>query len=167
MHTSYFSWSSRPWGQVTFSGFTLPSKENFRIKNIDRKYSLLRIPLVGWVRLTRRGGVPYEDDTPKQVVLRHDGHRWRAFVSYEVEVERRLDFSARCFGWTFLLPTRFKEERSKAEAVSAKDSLAKVSRKIANSKNWIHQTTKEIAGKCGAIVEDLKVRHRLLRTKIS
>ena len=75
----------------TAPSFTLPSKENFRIKNIDRKYSLLRIPLVGWVKLTRRGGNPWEDGAPKQVVLRHDGHRWRAFVFYEIEVEQKLD----------------------------------------------------------------------------
>jgi len=39
--------------------------------------------------------------------------------------------------------------------------LAKVSRKIANiRRNWIHQTTKEIAGRCGTvIVEDLKVKN--------
>ena len=67
-------------------GFTLPGKENFRIKNIDKKYSLLLIPKVGWVKMTRRGGNPWKDGVPKQVVLRHDGHRWRAFVSYEVEV---------------------------------------------------------------------------------
>ena len=67
--------------------FTLPSKENFRIKNIDKKYSLLLISRVGWVTLARRGGNPWESGVPKQAVLRHDGHRWRAFVSYEVEVE--------------------------------------------------------------------------------
>ncbi|MDE0292129.1 MAG: hypothetical protein OXK19_06440 [Candidatus Dadabacteria bacterium] len=53
--------------------FTLPSKENFRIKNIDKKYSLLLIPRVDWVKMTRRGGNPWESGTQKQVVLRHDG----------------------------------------------------------------------------------------------
>ena len=171
----------------TAPGFTLPGKENFRIKNIDRKYSLLRIPLAGWVRLTRRGGNSYEDSEPKQVVLRHDGHRWRAFVFYEVEVEQRpddgeflgVDMNARQVatsdGHFYFLPDLKKKEarrkryqRRMARQVKGsnrrkdtKKKLAKASRKIANiRRNWIHQTTKEIAGKCGTvIVEDLKLRN--------
>ncbi len=171
--------------------FTLPSKENFRIKNIDRKYSLLRIPKIGWVELTRRGGVPYEGEA-KQVVLRHDGHRWRAFVSYEVEVEKRdngeiigVDMNVRQVttsdGHFYFLPDLKKKEkrrkwyqRKMARQVKGanrrkdtKKKLAKTSRKIANiRKNWIHQTTKEIAGKCGTvIVEDLKVKNMTATAK--
>ena len=171
----------------TAPGFTLPGKENFRIKNVDRKYSLLRITLVGWVRLTRKGGNPYKDSVPKQVVLRHDGHRWRAFVSYEVEVEQRpddgeflgVDMNVRQIatsdGHFYFLPDLKKKEarrkryqRRMARQVKGSNrrndtrkKLAKVSRKIANiRKNWIHQTTKEIAGRCGTvIVEDLKVKN--------
>ena len=167
--------------------FTLPSKENFAIKRLDGKYSLLRIPLVGWVKMTRKGGNPYEDGAPKQVVLRHDGHRWRAFVFYEIEVERKLDDGeflgvdmnvrqiATSDGHFYLLPDLEKKERRRkkyqrkmAKQVNGsnrrkdtKKKLAKVSRKIANiRKNWIHQTTKEIADKCGTIVvEDLKVEN--------
>ena len=166
--------------------FTLPSKENFAIKKLDRKYSLLRIPLVGWVTLTCRGGTPYSG-VPKQVVLRHDGHRWRAFVFYEVKVERRPDDGevlgvdmnirqvATSDGHFYFLPDLEKKERrrrwyQKRMARQLKGSnrrkdtrkkLAKVSRKIANiRKDWVHQTTKEIAGKCGTIaVEDLKVKN--------
>ncbi len=177
----------------TAPSFTLPSKENFGIKKLDGKYSLLRIPLVGWVTLTRRGGNPYEDGAPKQVVLRHDGHRWRAFVSYEVEVERRQDDGeflgvdmnvhqvATSDGHFYFLPDlRKKEARRKryqrrmARQVkgsnrrkNTKKKLAKMSRKIANiRKNWIHQTTKEIAEKCGTvIVEDLKVMNMTASAK--
>ena len=177
----------------TAPSFTLPSKENFGIKKLDGKYSLLRIPLVGWVTLTRRGGNPYEDGAPKQVVLRHDGHRWRAFVSYEVEVERRQDDGeflgvdmnvrqvATSDGYFYFLPDlRKKEARRKryqrrmARQVkgsnrrkNTKKKLAKMSRKIANiRKNWIHQTTKEIAEKCGTvIVEDLKVKNMTASAK--
>ena len=177
----------------TAPGFTLPGKENFRIKNIDRKYSLLRIPLVGWVRLTRKGGNPYKDGTPKQVVLRHDGHRWRAFVFYEVEVEPKpddgeflgVDMNARQVatsdGHFYFLPDLQKKEarrkwyqRRMARQIKGsnrrkdtKKKLAKVSRKIANiRKDWIHQTTKEIAGKCGTmIVEDLKVKNMTASAK--
>ncbi len=173
--------------------FTLPSRENFRIKNIDRKYSLLRIPLVGWVRLTRRGGNPWEGGVPKQVVLRHDGHRWRAFVSYEVEVEQNpdngevlgVDMNARQIatsdGHFYFLPDlRKKEARRKRyqrrmarqvkgsnRSKDTRKKLAKVSRKIANiRKNWIHQTTKEIAGRCGTIVvEDLKIKNMTASAK--
>ena len=177
----------------TAPSFTLPSKENFGIKKLDGKYSLLRIPLVGWVTLTRRGGNPYEDGAPKQVVLRHDGDRWRVFVSYEVEVERRQDDGeflgvdmnvrqvATSDGYFYFLPDlRKKEARRKryqrrmARQVkgsnrrkNTKKKLAKMSRKIANiRKNWIHQTTKEIAEKCGTvIVEDLKVKNMTASAK--
>ena len=174
-------------------GFTLPSKENFRIKNIDKKYSLLLIPKVGWVTLTRRGGNPWEDGVPKQVVLRHDGHRWRAFVSYEVEVEKRpddgeilgVDMNTRQVATSdghfyFLSDLKKKEARRKryqrrmARQVKGsnrrkdtKEKLAKVSRRIANiRKNWVHQTTKEISGKCGTVVvEDLKVKNMTASAK--
>jgi len=174
-------------------GFTLPSKENFRIKNIDKKYSLLLIPKIGWVKMTRRGGNPWEDGTPKQVVLRHDGHRWRAFVSYEVEVEKRPDDGeilgvdmntrqvATSDGHFYFLPDLKKKEarrkryqRRMARQVKGsnrrkdtKRKLAKVSRKIANiRKSWVHQTTKEISGKCGTVVvEDLKVKNMTASAK--
>ena len=177
----------------TAPSFTLPSKENFRIKKLDAKYSLLRIPKVGWVRLARSGGNPYEEGVPKQVVLRHDGHRWRAFVYYEVEVERRPDDSeflgvdmnirqvATSDGHFYFLPDlkkkearRKKYQRKMARQVKGsnrrkdtKKKLGKVSRKIANiRKNWIHQTTKEIAEKCGTIVvEGLKIKNMTASAK--
>jgi len=174
-------------------GFTLPSKENFRIKNIDKKYSLLLIPKVGWVKMTRRGGNLWEDGVPKQVVLRHDGHRWRAFVFYEVEVEKRPDDGeilgvdmntrqvATSDGHFYFLPDLKKKEarrkryqRRMARQVKGsgrrkdtKKKLAKISRKIANiRKNWVHQTTKEISGKCGTVVvEYLKVKNMTASAK--
>ncbi|MCY3624389.1 MAG: transposase [Candidatus Dadabacteria bacterium] len=167
--------------------FTLPSKENFRIKNIDKKYSLLLIPRVGWVKMTRRGGNPWKDGVPRQVVLRHDGHRWRAFVSYEVEVEKRpddgevlgVDMNARQVatsdGHFYFLPDlRKKEARRKRyqrrmarqikgsnRRKDTKKKLAKTSRKIANiRKDWVHQTTKKIADKSGtAVTEGLRVKN--------
>lgn len=172
--------------------FTLPSKENFAIKKMDRKYSLLRIPLVGWVTLTRRGGVPY-DGEPKQVVLRHDGHRWRAFVSYEVVVEGRpddgevvgVDMNVRQVvtsdGHFYFLPDLEKKEKRRKwyqrmmarqikgsnRRKDTKRKLVKVSRKIANiRKDWIHHTTREIAKKCGTVVvEDLKVKNMTASAK--
>ena len=171
----------------TAPSFTLPSKENFRIRKLDAKYSLLFIPRVGWVKLVRGGGNPYGEGVAKQVVLRHDGHRWRAFVFYEVEVEGRLDDGeflgvdmnvcqvATSDGHFYSLPDLKKKEarlkkyqKRMARQVKGsnrrkrtKKKLGKVSRKIANiRKNWIHQTTKEIAGKCGTIVvEDLKIKN--------
>ena len=174
-------------------GFTLPGKENFRIKNIDKKYSLLLIPKIGWVKMTRRGGNPWEDGVPKQVVLRHDGHRWRAFVSYEVEVEKRPDDGeilgvdmntrqvATSDGHFYFLPDLKKKEarrkryqRRMARQVKGsnrrkdtKKKLAKTSRNIANTRrNWVHQTTKEISGKCGTVVvEYLKVKNMTASAK--
>jgi putative transposase len=171
--------------------FTLPSKENFRIKKLDIKYSLLRIPKVGWVTLTRRGGVPYDGD-PKQVVFRHDGHQWRAFVSYEVEVEKwddgevlGVDMNVRQIatsdGDFYFLPDMEKKEgrrkryqrrmarqvKGSARRKDTKRKLAKTSRKIANiRKNWVHHTTREIAEKCGTlVVEGLKVKNMTASAK--
>lgn len=171
----------------TVPSFTIPSSAGVKIRKANKKYSSLFIPCVGWVTLARRGGNPWENGIPKQVVLRHDGHRWRAFVSYEIEVEQRLDDGeflgidmnvrqvATSDGDFYFLPDlRKKEARRKryqrrmARQVKGsnrrkdtKKKLAKVSKKIANiRKNWIHQTTKEITDKCGTIVvEDLKVKN--------
>ena len=176
----------------TAPGFTLPSKENFSIKNIDKKYSLLLIPRVGWVKMTRRGGNPWKSGTPKQVVLRHDGHRWRAFVSYEVEMEKRVDdgevlgvdMNARQIatsdGHFYFLPDLKKEAKQKRyqrrmerqvkdsnRRRDTKKKLRKVSRKIANTrKDWVHKTTEEISEKCGTVVvEDLKVKNMTASAK--
>ena len=173
-------------------GFTLPSTGQFGIKKLNKKYSLLRIQGVGWVTLTRKGGIPWESGMPKQVVLRHDGHRWRAFVSYEVEVEKRdngeiigVDMNVRQVatsdGHFYFMPDMKKKEarrkryqRKMARQVKGsgrrkdtKKKLAKTSRNIANTrKDWIHHTTKEIAEKCGTIVvEDLKVKNMTASAK--
>ncbi len=166
--------------------FTIPSSARVRIRKVNEKYSSLLIPCVGWVKLTRRGGNPHEDGAPKQVVLRHDGRRWRAFVFYQIEVKKKADDCkvlgvdmnvhqiATSDGHFYFLPDLKKKEarrkryqRRMARQVkgsnrrkNTKKKLAKVSRKIANiRKNWIHQTAKEIADKCGtAVVEDLNVK---------
>ena len=173
--------------------FTLPSTGQFGIRKLSRKYGLLRIQGVGWVKITRRGGNPWENGTPKQVVLRHDGHRWRAFVFYEVEVEEKIDdgevlgvdMNARQIatsdGDFYFLPDLKKKEKRRRwyqrkmarqtkgsnRRKDTKKKLAKVSRKIANiRRNWIHKTTKEIADKCGTIVvEDLKVKNMTASAK--
>ena len=171
--------------------FTIPSSAGVRIRKVNEKYSSLLIPLVGWVTLTRRGGVPYEGEA-KQVVLRHDGHRWRAFVSYEVEIEKPdnglvigVDMNVRQVatsdGHFYFMPDLKKKEarrkryqRKMARQVKGsgrrkdtKKKLAKTSRNIANTrKNWIHHTTKEISEKCGTIVvEDLKVENMTASAK--
>jgi len=177
----------------TAPGFTLPDTCNFRIRKVNGKYSLLHIPLVGWVTLTRKGGNPHEAGDPKQVVLRHDGHRWRAFVSYEIEVEEKMDDGevlgvdmnvrqiATSDGDFYHLPDLEKKEkrrkwyqRKMARQVKGsnrrgdtKKKLRKVSRKITSiRKNWVHQTTKEISGKCGTmVVEDLKVKNMTASAK--
>ena len=171
----------------TVPSFTIPSSAGVSIRKVNKKYSSLLIPRVGWVTLARGGGNPYEDGVPKQAVLRYDGHRWRAYVSYEVEVEQKPDNGevlgvdmnvrqvATSDGNFYFLPDLKKKEarrkryqrrmsRQIKESNRQKDTkkkLAKVSRKIANiRKNWIHQTTREIAEKCGTIVvEDLKVKN--------
>lgn len=170
----------------TVPSFTLPSAENFAIKKLTSRYSLLHIPLTGWVKLTRKGGNPWEDGVPKQVVLRHDGRRWRAFVFYEVEMEEKrddgrvlgVDMNVRQIadseGQFYTLPDLKSKEAKKKwyqrkmarqikgsnRRKDTKRKLGKVSRKITNiRKNWIHQTTGEISRKCGTVVvEDLNVK---------
>ncbi|MCY3826095.1 MAG: transposase [Candidatus Dadabacteria bacterium] len=177
----------------TAPSFTIPSSCGVRIRKVNKKYSSLLIPLVGLVTLARRGGNPWESGVPKQAVLRHDGHRWRAFVSYEVEVEKRpdngevlgVDMNARQIatsdGDFYFLPDLEKKEKRKkwyqrkmARQVKGsnrrkdtKKKLRKASRKIANTRrNWIHKTTSEVSGKCGTIVtEDLKVRNMTASAK--
>lgn len=177
----------------TAPSFTLPDTANFSIKKINRRYSLLHIPLTGWVKLTRKGGNLWENGTPKQVVLRHDGHRWRAFVSYEVEVEEKVDDGkvlgidmnvcqiADSDGHFYFMPDIKKKEargkwyqRKMARQVKSsnrrKDTrkkLRKVNRKIANlRKNWVHQTTRELANRCGTVAtENLKVRQMTASAK--
>ena len=175
----------------TTPSFTIPSSAVVRIRKVNKKYSSLLIPCVGWVTLTRRGGIPYDGD-PKQVVLRHDGHRWRAFVSYEVEVEKwndgevlGVDMNVRQVatsdGHFYFLPDLEKKERRRkryqrrmarqvkgsGRRKDTKKKLAKVSRKIANiRKNWIHHTTGEIAEKCRTVVvENLKVKNMTASAK--
>ena len=171
----------------TAPSFTLPGTENFAMRKLNDRYILLHIPLTGWVKLTRKGGNPWESGSPKQIVLRHDGRRWRAFVFYEVEVEEKADDSkilgvdmnirqlADSDGQFYFLPDVSRKEarrkwyqRKMARQIKGsnrrkdtKKKLRKVSRKIANiRKNWIHQTTREIAGKSGTVVvEDLKVEN--------
>ena len=170
----------------TIPSFTLPSKENFVIRKLTDRYSLLHIPLIGWVKLTRKGGNPWENGEQKQVVLRHDGRRWRAFVFYEVEVEKTpddgkilgVDMNVRQIatsdGHFYFLPDLKKKEarrkryqKKMARQIEGsnrrkdtKRKLGKVSRKIVNiRKNWIHQATAEISRKCGTVVvEDLNVK---------
>ena len=177
----------------TAPSFTIPGSAGVRIRKVNEKYSSLLIPLVGWVTLTRRGGNPWESGTPKQAVLRYDGHRWRAFVSFEIEVEEKMgdgevlgvDMNARQIatsdGHFYFLPDLKKKEarrkryqRRMARQVKGsnrrkdtKKKLAKASREIANvRKNWVHQTTKEISGKCGTmVVEDLKVKNMTASAK--
>ncbi len=177
----------------TAPSFTIPSSAGVRIQKINKKYSSLLIPLVGWVTLTRRGGVPYKSGTPKQAVLRHDGRRWRAIVFYEVEVEERMDAGkvlgvdmnarqvATSDGDFYYLPDLEKKEKRRKwyqrkiarqikgsnRRKDTKRKLAKVSRKIANiRKNWIHKTTKDISEKCGTVVlEDLKVKNMMASAK--
>jgi putative transposase len=177
----------------TAPSFTIPSSAGVRIREVNKKHCSLLIPRVGWVTLSRGGGNPWEDGIPKQAVLRHDGHRWRAFVSYEVQVEKRpddgkvlgVDMNVRQIatsdGHFYFLPDLKKKEarrkryqRKMARQVKGsnrrkdtKRKLARVSRKIANvRKNWTHETTKEISGKCGTVaVEDLKVKNMTASAK--
>lgn len=177
----------------TAPSFTLPSTGQFEIKKLNKKYGMLRIQGMGWVKISRRGGNPWENGIPKQTVLRHDGHRWRAFVSYEVEVEQRPDDGevlgvdmnvhqiATSDGHFYFLPDLKKKEarrkryqRRMARQVKgsnrredSRKKLAKTSRKIANiRKNWIHRTTKKIVEKCGTIaVEDLKMKNMTASAK--
>ena len=50
----------------------------------------LRIPKIGWVKLTRAGGNPYADHKPIRAVVKQDCGRWYCVVLYRVPPETKL-----------------------------------------------------------------------------
>ena len=50
----------------------------------------LRIPKIGWVKLTRAGGNPHAGRKPIRAVVKRDCGRWYCTVLYRVPVEARL-----------------------------------------------------------------------------
>ena len=60
----------------------------------------LRIQKLGWVRLSRTGGLPYDADASEwkagRIVLEHDG--WHAYMQFEVPEETSLPHEAKAVG---------------------------------------------------------------------
>ena len=160
-------------------GFTIPDK----VKIVDEQ---LHIPKIGWCKLRRKGGHPYEDGTPKQVRVVKRLNKWYAVVTYEVDLPERVDdgkvvgvdlnvgqvatstghllykpdedrLQARKRRYQRMISRRKKgSERSRR----AKRMLAKTTAKIASRRqNWHHQTSRRIADSAHTVViEDLNTK---------
>ena len=156
---------------------TLPG--NIRIR--DGK---LRIPKLGWYVLRRRGGNPYPEGEPAQVVVKRSLGKWYAIVCYAVPatdvpdnglaigVDMNVGQVAVSTGNILRIPdtSRLEARRnryqrmmarrckgSKRRAV-ARHRAAKTARKIASIRhNWQHRVSRVLADTAGLVcIEDLR-----------
>ena len=79
-HAEYPKWKSRH----GTPSFTIPDK----VRIADGR---LAVPKVGWLRIRRRGGNPYEDCEPVKAVVKRTAGRWYATVCYKVAVATSQD----------------------------------------------------------------------------
>ena len=163
------------WGD---DSVTLP--DNIRIDN-----GKLYIPRLGWYRLRRRGGNPYQRAKPVQAVIKQERGRWFVTVCYQIEDKRvdngcslGLDMNVRQVttsdGEIIRLPILTKLEarkrryqrmmarrkRGSNRRAKARGFKARTERKIANIRsNWQHQVSHDLAEQAGTVViEDLNTK---------
>ena len=146
----------------------------------------LYIPKIGWVKLSRQGGNPYEHCKPVRVVVKRVFGKWYCVVVYDVgEVEKPdngeaigLDMNVRqvaaSTGEIFWLPDtsrlearrrRYQRAMSRRKRGSKRRSIAKrraakTGRRIAQIRhNFAHCVSRELADSSGTVVvEDLRVQ---------
>ena len=72
-------------GKRRRTSFTM--RDNFRIEKSERngRKLVVRLPKIGWVVLTRRGGTPYPDGIPKEITCKFVNGKWMAVIQYEIE----------------------------------------------------------------------------------
>ena len=172
----YPRWKSR-YGTPSF---TIP----YDVKIKDDK---LYVPKVGWLAIRRKGGNPYPDGEPVQVVVRRVARRWYATVCYKVALTQPADDGkavgvdmnvrqiADSTGEIYrspdlaVLEARHKRHQ-RSLARKRKGSrrrekqrwrAARAARRLANArKNWQHHVSKRVAGKAHTVViEDLKTKN--------
>ena len=84
--------------QRKFAGGGFP---NFKGKRGDDSFTIpqdvrvignrLRIPKIGWVKLSRRGGNPYAGETPRRAVVKRDCGKWYCVLVYAVDSAHGAD----------------------------------------------------------------------------
>ena len=144
----------------------------------------LRIPKLGWYVLRRRGGNPYPEGEPIQVVVKRCLGKWYATVCYAVpatdvpdnglalgvdmnvgqvavstgDILRAPDISrleARRKRYQRMMARRCKGSKRRAVA---RDRAGRIARKIANIRhNWHHHVSRVLADTAGLVcIEDLR-----------
>ena len=163
------------------------SPDSFTIpQGVKATANALYIPKIGWCKLSRKGGNPYQGcQAVKATVKRIDG-KWYVTVAYEVTDDRTdnglavgVDMNvgqvATSTGDIIRLPDmallearRKRYQRRMERQVEGskrrqltKDRLARISRKIANARhNWAHHTSRTITDTAGLVViEGLKTKN--------
>ncbi len=160
--------------------FTIPGDEGIT------ENGWLRVPKIGWVKLTRNGGNPHSGCKPIRAVVKRELGKWYCVVFYDVgEIERDDDGTAigvdmnvgqvavsdgRIFGMPDVSRLEVRRRRyqrvvarrkrgSRRRAI-AKRRAAKAARRIAQIRhNFAHCVSREIADAAGTVVvEELNVR---------
>ena len=145
----------------------------------------LRIPKIGWVKLSRAGGNPYAEHKPIRATVKRDCGRWYCVVLYRVPAQARLapgtavgvDMNCGQVADStgaihrgpdvrrlearrrrYLRRMARQQKRSKRRAVT-RTRLRKVDRDLRNARhNWHHQVSQTLANKAHTVVvEDLRV----------
>ena len=67
------------------TSFTM--RDGFEIEKVKRegRKLIVRLSKIGWVVLTRRGGIPHPDGFPKEITFRFVNGKWKAIIQYEIE----------------------------------------------------------------------------------
>ena len=144
----------------------------------------LYFPRLGWLRLRRRGGNPYPDAEPVQVVLKRVNGKWMAVVCYAVAAVERPDDGtvtgvdmnagqvADSTGVIHRMPDRrrlearikrysrklARQRRGSRRRERTRRRLARTKRRIATvRRNWQHHVSRRLASGT-VVIEDLHPR---------
>ena len=168
------------------AGFTIPDK-------VQISGNRIYVPKVGWVVLSRKGGNPYTEGTPKQAAFFRKGDKWYCTVFYAVDVALPLDNGnviamdrnagqiTLSNGMIIRMPDvqvlearkkRYQRELALKTEGSCnfkriKAKIAATEAKIADIRNnWQHQVTRNIAERYGTVViEELDTKRMTKKGK--
>ena len=161
-------------------GFTIPQDVSLTPNG------WLRVPKIGWVKLTRNGGNPYSGCKPIRVTVRRDCGQWNAIVLYRIAEPDALDDGtaigvdmnvgqvADSSGEIHRGPDvarlearkrRYQRKMARQRKGSNRRAvtrlrLRKTQRKLRHTRhNWHHHASKAVSRKaCTVVVEDLRTQ---------
>ena len=159
--------------------FTIP-------ENVRADSNRIRIPKIGWLKLSRKGGNPYEGCKPVKAVVKRSCGKWYCSIVYAVDMSDTadnglavgIDMNVRQVAVSTgdilhapkldrLESRRKRYQRRMAKQVkgsnrraTTRQRIARISRRIANARHdWQHQTSRQIADTAGlVVVEDLQTK---------